>query len=106
MDTAALKHFLEEKIDAAAKQIQDKKKADLDHLAYGQLSYLMSLRRLVEGTHTKEDLGLHDAINDVLEELGVIGLLQQSGKLKKAESYLKLITPSPTDQPRTLPNPG
>ncbi|MFB4391548.1 MULTISPECIES: hypothetical protein [unclassified Pseudomonas] len=91
MDKAALKDFLEANINVAAKQIQDKKRVDLDHIAYGQLSYLLSLRRVIEGTATREDLGVHDAINDVLERLGVITLLQENDRLPKGKSYLHLI---------------
>ena len=72
MDKSAFKDFLEVQINAAAKQIQDKKNPGLDHTAYGQLSYLLSMRRVVDGTSTKEDLGVHDAINDVLQHLGII----------------------------------
>ncbi|CAK17559.1 hypothetical protein [Pseudomonas entomophila] len=92
MDKSAFKDFLEEQINAAAKQIQDKKKADLDHIAHGQLGYLLSLRRVVDGAATKEDLGVHDAINDVLQQLGVISLLEEQGKLPKGKSYLHLLS--------------
>lgn len=73
MDRAAFKSFLEAQINAAAKQIVDKQKADLDHIAHGKLGFLLSLRRVVDGTATREDLGLHDAINDVLQRLDLLG---------------------------------
>jgi hypothetical protein len=82
MERAAFKDFLEAQINAAAKQIIDKQKADLDHIAHGKLGFLLSLRRVVDSTATREDLGLHDAINDVLQELGLI---------QKSATYLKSI---------------
>lgn len=82
MDRVAFKDFIESQINAAAKQILDKQKADLDHIAYGQLGYLLSVRRMLDGTATREDLGLHDAVNDVLQQLGLT---------EKKSTYLKMI---------------
>ncbi|PYC27142.1 hypothetical protein DMX06_04370 [Pseudomonas mosselii] len=62
-----LKAFLENEINTAAKKIIDKKSLDFDHFANGKLSYLLTLRRWMDGTAAKEDLGLHDAVNDVLQ---------------------------------------
>ncbi|WP_449434841.1 hypothetical protein [Pseudomonas putida] len=64
---ADIKQFVEAQINAAAKKIVDKKKHDFDHFANGQLGYLLALRRWIENTSTREDLGLHDAIDDVLQ---------------------------------------
>lgn len=61
-----LKAFLEKQINSAAQKIADRKDLDFDHFANGQLGYLLALRRWIEGTSTGEDLGLHEAINDVL----------------------------------------
>ncbi|MCE7762489.1 hypothetical protein GQL56_07515 [Pseudomonas putida] len=72
MERADFKSFLETQINAAAKQIIDKQKPELDHIAHGKLGFLLSLRRVVDGTATREDLGLHDAVNDVLQQLGLV----------------------------------
>ncbi|MFI7855448.1 MULTISPECIES: hypothetical protein [Pseudomonas] len=82
MERSAFKDFLEAQINGAAKQIFDKQKADLDHIAFGKLSFLLSLRRVVDGTATREDLGMHDAVNDVLQTLGLID---------SKSTYLKMI---------------
>ncbi|MGF6392911.1 hypothetical protein [Pseudomonas plecoglossicida] len=82
MERVAFENFIETQINAAAKQIIDKKKTDLDHIAHGKLGYLLSLRRVVDGTATREDLGLHDAVNDVLQQLRLI---------PEKETYLKNI---------------
>lgn len=82
MERKEFKDFVESQINLAAKQIVDRQKADLDHIAHGKLSYLLSLRRVVDGTATWEDHGLHDAVNDVLQQLGVIA---------NNATYLKLI---------------
>lgn len=83
MERKDLKEFIESQIDLAAKQIATKKKPDLDHIAYGKLGFLLSVRRVLDGTATWEDHGLHDAVNDVLQELGV---------LKTYETYVKMIS--------------
>lgn len=63
-----IKTFVEAYINKAAQKIVDKKNHGFDHIANGQLGYLLTLRRWYEGTSTHEDLGLHDAINDVLQK--------------------------------------
>lgn len=65
------KAFLENEINTAAKKIIDKKSLEFDHYANGKLSYLLTLRRWMDGTSTKEDLGLHDAVNDVLQRANI-----------------------------------
>jgi len=72
MDKAAFSGVIESQINLAAKRIVDKTNIELDHLANGKLGYLLSVRRMLDGKATKEDLGLHDAINDVLQQLGII----------------------------------
>ncbi|HFL2190356.1 TPA: hypothetical protein ACG3DQ_005449 [Pseudomonas putida] len=72
MDKATFSDVVEAQINSAAKQIVDKTNIELDHLANGKLGYLLSVRRILDGKATKEDLGLHDAINDVLQQLGIV----------------------------------
>ncbi|MEN5304706.1 hypothetical protein [Pseudomonas sp. TWI628] len=72
MVKSELRSRLEEQINSAAKAIIDKKNIKLDHIANGKLGYLLSLRRVLDNKATKEDLGLHDAVNDVLQLLGFV----------------------------------
>ncbi|GAB1619283.1 hypothetical protein [Pseudomonas sp. NGC7] len=72
MERTAFKGFIEDQIKIAAKQITDTKMANTHHFAHGKLSFLLSLHRMVDGTATREDRGLHDAINDVLQLLGLV----------------------------------
>lgn len=47
--------------------------AKTDELALGELNFYAALRRVVNGQGTMQDLGLMDAINDVLRAQGLIG---------------------------------
>ncbi|MFK8330975.1 hypothetical protein M2D63_013270 [Pseudomonas sp. BJa5] len=71
MNQEALKDALEARINAAAQSIIDKKSTS-DDIALGKLDFLSSLRRLLDGKATPHDLGRHDALNDVLQDLGVL----------------------------------
>jgi len=63
--------FVELQINKAAGKIIDSNDR-LDEHAHGTLSYLLSLRRIANGKATAEDLGRHDAINDILQALGIV----------------------------------
>ncbi|QCI14838.1 hypothetical protein E6B08_27335 [Pseudomonas putida] len=75
--------FISNEIEAATNQFKKKPEGDLHDIAKGQLVFLQSVRRVLDGTATWEDHGLHDAVNDVLQELGV---------LKTHETYVKMIS--------------
>lgn len=67
----ALTNFIETKLNEYAQKIvQGGEKSD--DLAFGQLSFYLSLRRVLNGKATPQDLGLLDAINDTLQELEII----------------------------------
>tara|TARA_A100001011_G_scaffold372903_1_gene431773 strand:- start:332 stop:565 length:234 start_codon:yes stop_codon:yes gene_type:complete len=66
-----MEKFVEDKINHYAKSIiEDSHKKDAH--SFGELSFYMALRRVVKGEATREDLGMMDAVNDTLQEMGVI----------------------------------
>ncbi len=44
----------------------------IDELAYGELKFYITLRRVLNGRATHEDKGFVDAINDTLQEANII----------------------------------
>jgi len=71
MEAEAFKAFVEEQINRAAQKIIDSAHRYDEH-SHGKLSYLLSLRRIINCKASAEDLGRHDGINDVLQALGII----------------------------------
>ena len=67
----ALLEFVEKQINYYGQAIVDGKDR-MDDLALGELSFYITLRRVLKGTGTLQDKGLIDAINDTLQELKVI----------------------------------
>ena len=63
--------FVETKIDSYSKKIVEGNDK-MDDLALGELTFYITLRRALKGTATIQDKGLLDAINDTLQELGVV----------------------------------
>ena len=45
----------------------------IDDYAFGEISWYLTLRRVLAGKGTPQDLGLMDAINDTLQQKGFIG---------------------------------
>lgn len=64
--------FVEEQIKQAKQKLQAGKSPRLDDVTYGKLGFYLALRRVLEGTSTAQDLGLMDAINDVLQALKLL----------------------------------
>lgn len=67
----ALNEFIETKVNEYAQKIV-KGSDKSDELAFGELSFYLSLRRVLTDKATPQDVGLVDAINDTLQELGVL----------------------------------
>ncbi|ELS04478.1 hypothetical protein Xen7305DRAFT_00042120 [Xenococcus sp. PCC 7305] len=67
----ALEKFIEDKLNQYAKTIIDKSTKSDEH-ALGELTFYMSLRRVTTGKATPQDIGMMDAINDTLQEKGII----------------------------------
>ena len=66
-----MEDFIEGKLNKYAERII-KRSDRSDEMALGELSFYMALRRVINGNATMEDLGLMDAINDTLQEKGII----------------------------------
>lgn len=66
-----VQQFVEDKINHYAGMIVNHKDK-ADELAMGQLSFYMAFRRVLKGEATTQDLGMMDAINDVLQEKGIV----------------------------------
>lgn len=66
-----LEDFIENKINTYAQNIIDKGDK-YDQLAIGEISFYLSLRNVVKGKATKQDIGLIDAVNDTLQALKII----------------------------------
>ncbi len=86
MSQRTFDELISDEIEAATNQFKKKPEGDLHDIAKGQLVFLQSVRRMMDGTATWEDHGLHDAVNDVLQKLGV---------LNSNATYLKLIPKKP-----------
>ncbi len=66
-----LQQFVEDKINHYAQMIANHKDK-ADELAMGQLSFYMAFRRVLKGEASTQDLGMMDAINDVLQKKGIV----------------------------------
>lgn len=65
----SIEAFVEEKINKYAALIVKQGERG-DDLALGELMFYIALRRVMAGKGTMQDLGLMDAINDTLQQLG------------------------------------
>jgi hypothetical protein len=71
MKKSAFKAFIEDEINVAAGKIIVKDTTS-DDVALGRLNVLQSLRRTLDNKSTAEDVGTWGAINDILQQLGVL----------------------------------
>jgi len=46
--------------------------AKIDEHALGELTFYVTLRRTLSGDATPQDIGMMDAVNDTLQELGLV----------------------------------
>jgi len=66
-----LTNFIEEKLNKyAQKVIESGAKAD-EH-ALGELTFYITLRRVISGNATMQDIGMMDAVSDTLQRLGLV----------------------------------
>lgn len=72
MTKAKFTTFVDEQINLIEQKLYNSKSAKLDDVAYGKLGFYLALRRVINGTSTVEDLGLIDAVNDVLQALELL----------------------------------
>lgn len=66
-----LTNFIEERLKKLAQRIIDGGESR-DEVALGEMTFFMALRRVMSGKATPQDIGTMDAINDTLQELGII----------------------------------
>ena len=66
-----LNSFIEQKLNRYAKAIIDGS-AKIDEHALGEMFFYMALRRVLTGKATYQDIGMMDAINDTLQEKGIV----------------------------------
>lgn len=71
--------FIEDKLNSYADKIKSGS-AKFDEYALGEMSFYMALRRVLAKKGTPQDMGMMDAINDTLQEKGIID---------KEETFLK-----------------
>lgn len=67
----SLNAFVEDKLNRYAQKIVSGG-AITDDLAVGELTFYITLKRALNGAATTQDLGLLDAVNDTLQELGLV----------------------------------
>ena len=67
----ALDQFIEDKLNQYAKTIIERGTKSDEH-ALGEMVFYMALRRVISGKATPQDIGMMDAINDTLQEKGLI----------------------------------
>ena len=66
-----LTNFIEEKLSEYGQEIVEGGSKTDEH-ALGELTFYMTLRRVISGNATKQDIGMVDAINDTLQTLGLV----------------------------------
>jgi len=66
-----LSQFIEEKLNYYADAIITGHEK-IDEHALGEMTFYMALRRILTKNATFQDIGMMDAINDTLQELGLI----------------------------------
>lgn len=66
-----LNEMIEAKLNQYAQKIVSGG-AKADELALGEITFYITLRRVLAGNATPQDLGTMDAINDTLQALGLV----------------------------------
>ena len=67
-----LSQFIETKLNKYAERVVTSSE-QMDDYAFGEISWYLTLRRVLAGKGTTQDLGMMDAINDTLQQKGFIG---------------------------------
>ncbi len=71
----ALQDFVQQKLIHYGQAISDHD-GDTEEHALGEVIFYAALRRALMGKPTRQDLGLLDAVNDTLQELGILNAQQ------------------------------
>ena len=67
-----LKKYTDENLHKYAQKIADVTSQKIDEHSLGKVQFFMALRRILDGKANYQDIGLLDAINDILQDLGII----------------------------------
>ena len=67
-----LKKYTDENLHKYAQKIADETSQKIDEHSIGKVQFFMALRRILDGKANYQDIGLMDAINDTLQDLGII----------------------------------
>ena len=67
-----LKKYTDDSLKEYAQKIANVSSQKIDEHALGKVEFFMALRRILDGNGNYHDIGLMDAINDTLQDLGII----------------------------------
>ena len=67
-----LKKYTDENLHKYAQKIADVTSQKIDEHSLGKVQFFMALRRILDGKANYQDIGLVDAINDTLQDLGIV----------------------------------
>ena len=67
-----LSQFVETKLNKYAERVVASGE-QIDEYAFGEISWYLALRLVLVGKGTPQDLGMMDAVNDMLQQKGFIG---------------------------------
>ena len=67
-----LKKYTDDNLHKYAQKIADVTGQKIDEHSLGKVQFFMALRRILDGKANYQDIGLMDAINDTLQDLGIV----------------------------------
>ena len=67
-----IKKYTDENLHKYAQRIADETSQKVDEHSLGKVQFYMALRRILDGNANYQDIGLIDAINDTLQDLGIV----------------------------------
>ena len=67
-----LKKYTTDNLHKYAKKISDETSQKIDEHSLDKVKFFFALRRILDVKANFEDIGLMDAINDTLQELGIV----------------------------------
>ena len=67
-----IKKYTDENLHKYAQKIADVTSQKIDEHSLGKVQFFMALRRILDGKANYQDIGLLDAINDTLQDLGIV----------------------------------
>ena len=67
-----LKKYTDDNLHKYAQKIANVTSQKIDEHSLGKVKFFFALRRILDGKANFEDIGLMDAINDTLQELGIV----------------------------------